>query len=47
MTSLPIRDQLADHLVPPENAALIVIDYQPTQFASIRSMDPAAHPSLA
>src|ERR1700759_2988144 len=40
MTSLPIRDPIADHLITPHNAALIVIDYQPTQFASIRSMDP-------
>jgi hypothetical protein len=41
MTSLPIRDPVADHLVTPENSALILIDYQPTQFSSIRSMDPA------
>ncbi len=41
MTSLPIRDPVADHLITPENAALIVIDYQPTQFSPVRSMDPA------
>ena len=41
MTSLPMRDAVADHLITPENAALIVIDYQPTQFSSVRSMDPA------
>jgi nicotinamidase-related amidase len=41
MTSLPIRDPVADHLITPHNAALIVIDYQPTQFSSVRSMDPA------
>jgi nicotinamidase-related amidase len=41
MASLPIRDQITDHLITPENSALVVIDYQPTQFASIRSMDPA------
>jgi nicotinamidase-related amidase len=40
-TSLPIRDPVADHLVTPENSALILIDYQPTQFSSVRSMDPA------
>jgi nicotinamidase-related amidase len=40
MTSNPIRDQLADHLITPRNAALIVIDYQPSQFTVIRSMDP-------
>src|SRR5207302_8141645 len=41
MTSEPIRDPIADHLITPENSALIVIDYQPTQFSSVRSMDPA------
>jgi nicotinamidase-related amidase len=39
MTSYPKRDPLADHLITPENSALIVIDYQPSQFAVIRSMD--------
>jgi nicotinamidase-related amidase len=39
MTSQPIRDPIADHLVTPENSALILIDYQPTQFSSVRSMD--------
>jgi nicotinamidase-related amidase len=34
-----VRDQLADHLLTPQNAALIVIDYQPSQFAAIRSLD--------
>jgi hypothetical protein len=41
MTSLPIRDPIADHLITPKNSALVVIDYQPTQFSSVRSMDPA------
>lgn len=41
MGSFPIRDQKTDPLITPENAALIVIDYQPTQIHSIRSMDPA------
>jgi nicotinamidase-related amidase len=40
MTSAPIRDPVADHLITPQNAALILIDYQPAQVASIRSMDP-------
>jgi nicotinamidase-related amidase len=40
MTSAPIRDQLADHLLTPQNAALVLIDYQPAQVASVRSMDP-------
>jgi nicotinamidase-related amidase len=39
MTSAPIRDPLADHLITPQNAALLLIDYQPTQVASVRSMD--------
>ena len=39
MTSVPIRDPLADHLITPQNAALIVIDYQQNQFRSVRSMD--------
>ena len=41
MTSAPIRDPLADHLLTPQNAALLLIDYQPSQLAEIRSMDPA------
>ena len=28
MTSAPIRDPLADHLITPQNPALIVIDYR-------------------
>jgi len=40
MTSAPVRDPVADHLITPQNAALILIDYQPAQVASIRSMDP-------
>jgi nicotinamidase-related amidase len=39
MTSAPIRDQLGDHLFTPQNAALILIDYQPSQFATVRSID--------
>lgn len=39
MTSAPIRDPLADHLITPQNAALLLIDYQPAQVASVRSMD--------
>jgi nicotinamidase-related amidase len=40
MASAPIRDQLGDHLITPQNAALVVIDYQPSQFATVHSMDP-------
>jgi nicotinamidase-related amidase len=39
MTSLPIRDQVSDHLITPKNSALIVIDYQPVQVKSVASMD--------
>src|ERR1700749_2291766 len=39
MTSEPVRDPWADHLLTPQNCALIIIDYQPTQIRSIRSMD--------
>ena len=35
-----IRDPLADDLLTPQNSALIVIDYQPSQIAAVRSMDP-------
>jgi nicotinamidase-related amidase len=41
MTSQAIRDPLADHLITPENAAFVLIDYQPSQFATVRSMDEA------
>jgi len=41
MPSLPVRDPLADHLITPENAAFLFIDYQPSQLATIRSMDAA------
>ena len=40
MASAPIRDQFGDHLLTPQNAAMFVIDYQPSQFAAVRSMDP-------
>lgn len=40
MASGPIRDPLKDHLLTPQNAAMVLIDYQPAQFAEIRSMDP-------
>jgi nicotinamidase-related amidase len=39
MTSAPVRDPLADHLITPQNSALLLIDYQPAQVASVRSMD--------
>jgi nicotinamidase-related amidase len=39
MSSFPIRDQKNDHLLTPDNAVLIIIDYQPTQVNSINSMN--------
>jgi hypothetical protein len=33
MTSAPVRDPLSDHLITPQNAALLLIDYQPAQLA--------------
>ena len=39
MASSTTRDPLGDHLLTPQNAAMVVIDYQPSQFAAVRSMD--------
>ena len=39
MTSEPIRDPKKDALLTPDNCALLVIDYQPSQFATVNSMD--------
>ena len=39
MTSEPVRDPFADHVLTPQDCALIIIDYQPVQVSSIRSMD--------
>src|SRR6202049_2059055 len=41
MASAPVRDQVGDHLITPQNAALVLIDYQPSQFGTVRSMDEA------
>src|SRR6201995_1344523 len=41
MPTAPIRDPLNDHFLTPQNAAFLFIDYQPSQLATIRSMDPA------
>ena len=40
MASLPVRDPVSDHLLTPQNSALMLIDYQPPQFSAVRSMDP-------
>lgn len=39
MASEPIRNPVKDHLLTPQNAAFIIIDYQPIQVSSIRSMN--------
>lgn len=39
MTSTSIRDPKTDHLLTPQNATFIIIDYQPIQVSSIRSMN--------
>ncbi len=41
MTSAPVRDPVSDHLLTPENAAFLFIDYQPSQLAGVFSMDRA------
>lgn len=38
MASEPIRDPKSDHLLTPKNCAFLLIDYQPVQVSSIRSM---------
>jgi nicotinamidase-related amidase len=39
MSSEPIRDPATDHLLTPQNAAFLIIDYQPVQVNSIASME--------
>jgi nicotinamidase-related amidase len=39
MSSEARRDPVEDRLLTPQNAALVIIDYQPIQVNSIRSMD--------
>ena len=39
MASEPIRDPKTDELLTPQNAAFVIIDYQPVQVNSIASMD--------
>lgn len=33
------RDPVTDHLLTPQNSALVIIDYQPSQFATVTSID--------
>ncbi len=39
MSSFPIRDPQTDHLLTPQNATLVIIDFQPTQIESSISMN--------
>jgi nicotinamidase-related amidase len=39
MAATAIRDPVGDHLLTPQNSALLVIDYQPGQFSAVSSMD--------
>jgi hypothetical protein len=32
-----MRDPIGDHLLTPQNVALLVIDYQPSQIAAVRA----------
>src|SRR6201981_2233154 len=34
-----VRDPVADHLLTPQNSVLAVIDYQPSQFSGVNSID--------
>jgi len=37
MASQPVRDPVKDHLLTPQNAAVLIIDYQPVQVSSLAS----------
>jgi nicotinamidase-related amidase len=39
MTSEPIRDPRTDSLLTPANSALVIIDYQPNQIGTVKSMN--------
>lgn len=39
MVSMPIRDPAKDHLLTPKNSVLLLIDYQPPQIYTVRSME--------
>jgi nicotinamidase-related amidase len=39
VTSEPMRDPVTDSLLTPENSALLVIDYQPSQMQTVTSID--------
>ncbi len=39
VTSEPMRDPVTDSLITPQNSALVVIDYQPSQIQAVTSID--------
>ena len=39
MTSAPVRDPLSDHFLASQNAAFLLIHFQPQQLGGVRSMD--------
>jgi nicotinamidase-related amidase len=39
VTSEPMRDPVTDRLLTPENSALLIIDYQPSQIQAVTSID--------
>ena len=39
MSSEPMRDPRTDPLLTPANSTLVIIDYQPNQIKTVRSMD--------
>ena len=45
MTSAPVRDPLADHLLTPQNAAFLLIDYRPAQLAGVPARTPSRRSS--
>lgn len=40
MAGSTVRDPIGDHLLTSQNSALLVIDYQPSQFAGVQSIAP-------
>jgi nicotinamidase-related amidase len=42
MVSQSVRNPIQDHLLTPQNCALLIIDYQPLQVAAVTSMDKRA-----
>lgn len=42
MSSEEVRDPISGHLLTPQNAALVIIDYQPSQISLVKSMEEQA-----